>query len=276
MKPKKAASPPPAGLFWPAWIAFSVAVLLIDLLDVQAALRLGAARSPWEPVIWEYTSGAASIALYPLIWRAARWSYPGDGRPGLWVLTHAAASLVFSGAHIAGFILLRSAIYALAGSRYHFGGLAGALYEYPRDLVAYGLAAGGLWGMGALLNARAAPAAPSASAPAGGPATFDIRDGARTLRVPLNDIAAVSSAGNYVEFNLVDCRKPLMRATLGAIESEFAKRGFVRIHRSWLVNAARVEAIEPAGSGDFTVTLAGGLKAPLSRRFRDALEALRG
>ena len=40
------------------------------------------------------------------------------------------------------------------------------------------------------------------------------------------------------------------------------------------LNPARVEAIEPAGSGDFTVTLAGGLKAPLSRRFRDALEAL--
>ena len=274
MKPHRAVSPPPpAGLFWPAWIAFSVVVLLVDLLDVQAALRLGAARSPWEPVIWEYTSGAASIALYPLIWRAARWSYPGDRRPGRWVAVHAAASLVFSAAHIAGFILLRIAIYALGGLHYRFGGLAWALYEYPRDLIAYGLAAGGLWCLSALLNARAIPVAPSASA---SPATFDIRDGARTLRVPLSEIAAVSSAGNYVEFNLVDCRKPLMRATLGAIESEFAESGFVRIHRSWLVNAARVEAIEPAGSGDFTVTLAGGLKAPLSRRFRDALEALRG
>ena len=233
---------------------------------------MGAVRHPWEPVIWEYTSGAAHIALYPLIWRAARWSYPGDGRPGRLVLTHAAASLVYSAAHIAGFILLRGAIYAVAGSHYRFGGLGGALYEYPRDLVAYGLAASGLWGVSALLNARAAPAGP---APADTPATFDIRDGARTLRVPLSEIAAVSSAGNYVEFNLVDCRKPLMRATLGAIENEFAQRGFVRIHRSWLVNAARVEAIEPAGSGDFTVTLAGGLKAPLSRRFRDALDALR-
>jgi len=274
VKLHKAASPPPTSLFWPAWIAFSVAVLLVDLLDVQAALRLGAASSPWEPVFWEYTSGAASIALYPLIWRVAHWAYPGDGRPGRWVLAHAAASLVFSAAHITGFILLRDAICLLAGSHYHFGGLAGALYEYPRDLITYGLAAGGLWGVSALLNARAPLAAQPR--PPDDPATFDIRDGVRTLRVPLSQIAAVSSAGNYVEFNLVDCRKPLMRATLGAIESQFAQRGFVRIHRSWLVNAARVEAIEPAGSGDFTVTLAGGLKAPLSRRFRDALEALRG
>jgi len=273
--PHKAA-PPLAGLFWPAWIGFAVVVLLIDLLDVQAALRLRVAGGVWEPIVWEYTSGAASIALYPLIWHAARWSYPGDRRLVRWAVVHAVASLAFSAAHITGFILLRSAIYALAGSRYRFGGAAGVLYEYPRDLITYGLAAGALWGLSALLNARSARDATAAPAPLGGPATFDIRDGTRTLRVPLSEIAAVSSAGNYVEFNLVDCRKPLMRATLGAIESEFAQRGFVRIHRSWLVNAARVEAIEPAGSGDFTVTLAGGLKAPLSRRFRDALEALRG
>jgi hypothetical protein len=270
-----ASDPPPAGLFWPLWISFAVVVLLIDLLDVQAAWREGVARNPWEPVIWEYTSGVAHVALFPLIWRAARFAFPGDRRPLRLMVVHAAASLVFSLAHIGGFILLRTVIYALAGARYHFAGLGGALYEYPRDLVAYFLVAGGLWGLSWLLSARAvtAPATTSASDASD---TFDIRDGARTLRVPISQIAAVSSAGNYVEFNLVDCRKPLMRATLGAIESEFTPKGFVRIHRSWLVNAARVEAIEPAGSGDFTVTLAGGVKAPLSRRFREALEALRG
>jgi hypothetical protein len=269
-----ASAPPPAALFWPAWIAFAVMVLLIDLLDVQAAWRDRVAHNPWEPVIWEYTSGVAHIALYPLVWRAARLAYPGDGRPLRMIIAHSVASLAYSLAHVGGFIVLRHVVYALAGARYQFGGLGDALYEYPRDLVAYGSVIGGLWGLGRLLNARTQPAL--LPAPAEEMPTFDIRDGPRTLRVPISQIAAVSSAGNYVEFNLVDCRKPLMRATLGAIESEFVPRGFVRIHRSWLVNAARVEAIEPAGSGDFTVTLAGGVKAPLSRRFREALEALRG
>lgn len=274
MKVRPAASQPPAaGLFWPAWIAFAVMVLLIDLLDVQAALRDGAAHNPLEPFVWEYTSGVSSIALFPLLWHMARLAWPGDGRPFRAILIHAPASIVFSLTHIAGFILLRTIIYALAGARYHFSSPGGVLYEYPRDLIAYGLVVGGIWGLTWLLDTRAPPM-PLADGAA--PATFDIRDGARTLRVPLSEIAAVSSAGNYVEFNLVDCRKPLMRATLGAIENQMAPRGFVRIHRSWLVNPARVEAIEPVGSGDFTVTLAGGLKAPLSRRFRDALEALRG
>jgi len=227
-------------------------------------------------VIWEYTSGACQIALYPMIWRLAQWAYPGDRRPLRLVVLHGLASLVFSLVHVGGFIAMRDAIYAMAGASYHFDGLAGMLYEYPRDLVAYGLGAGGLWGLGWLLNSRAGPAPEPAAMVQGELVTFDIRDGARVLRVPLSEIAAVSSAGNYVEFSLVDCRKPLMRATLGAIEQQFAAQGFVRIHRSWLVNAARVEAIEPAGSGDFTVTLAGGVKAPLSRRFREALDALRG
>jgi hypothetical protein len=271
---RSASAPPPAGLFWPAWIAFAVMVLLICALDVQAAWRDRVSSNPLEPVVWEYTSAAMHIALYPLIWRAARFAYPGDGRPLRMVGLHASASVAYSAVHVAGFIVLRQAIYALAGGRYHFGGLGDALYEYPRDLIAYGGVLAGLWSLGRLLNARTPAALPPPRTDE--PATFDIRDGARTLRVPISQIAAVSSAGNYVEFNLVDCRKPLMRATLGAIESEFAPRGFVRIHRSWLVNAARVEAIEPAGSGDFTVTLAGGVKAPLSRRFREALEALRG
>ena len=279
MKPKRAVyASPPASLFWPSWIASAVVVFLVDLLDVQAILHGDAHRrfSPWEPVVWEYSSGVVLVALFPLIWRAAHWAHPRDGRPLRFLLVHVLTSLGFCLAHVGGILLLRDVIYALAGLRYHFGDFTAVLYEYSRDVIVYGLALAGIWSVSALTNGlRASAALPMASTP-GAPATFDIRDGARTLRVPLGDIAAVSSAGNYVEFSLVDCRKPLMRGTLGAMESQLVSKGFVRIHRSWLVNAARVEAIEPAGSGDFTVTLAGGVKAPLSRRFREALEALRG
>ena len=85
----------------------------------------------------------------------------------------------------------------------------------------------------------------------------------------------MSSAGNYVEFWLADGRRPLMRATLAAIEVELEAYGFVRAHRSWLVNGARVTGLEPDGSGDWTVEL-GEVRAPLSRRFPEALARLRG
>ena len=65
-----------------------------------------------------------------------------------------------------------------------------------------------------------------------------------------------------------------MRATLAAIEVELGAFGFVRAHRSWLVNAARVTGLRPDGSGDWTVEL-GDVVAPLSRRYPRALERLK-
>ena len=66
-----------------------------------------------------------------------------------------------------------------------------------------------------------------------------------------------------------------MRATLAAVEAELSRFGFVRVHRSWLVNTDRVTGLRPDGSGDWTVEL-GAVEAPLSRRFPAALEQLRG
>ena len=106
------------------------------------------------------------------------------------------------------------------------------------------------------------------------PSTFDIRDGARLTRVKMEEILAVTSAGNYVEFILGDGRRLLMRAPLRSVEEELAPRGFVRTHRSWLVNVNKVTTLKPEGSGDYTVEL-GKQSVPLSRRFPDALAKLR-
>jgi DNA-binding LytR/AlgR family response regulator len=114
-------------------------------------------------------------------------------------------------------------------------------------------------------QAQAASAAPS----------FDIRDGARLVRVPASEILAVRSAGNYAEFVLADGRRPLTRSSLSALEVQMRALGFLRTHRSWLVNPARVTGLRPEGSGDYAIEL-GAVEAPLSRRFPQALSVLRG
>ena len=156
------------------------------------------------------------------------------------------------------------------GHHYYFT-LGELPYEYRKDLITYLGIAGVFW-----LLARPTPQpAPSPATP-GPVASFDIRDGAATLRVPAADIVGVRAAGNYVEFRLADGRRPLMRAPLSQIEAALAPHAFVRTHRSWLVNAAKVRALHPAGSGDFRIVLDQGLCAPLSRRFPNALARLRG
>ena len=65
-----------------------------------------------------------------------------------------------------------------------------------------------------------------------------------------------------------------MRAPLTAVEGDLGERGFVRTHRSWLVNRSRVTGLKPEGSGDWSVEL-GAVEVPLSRRFKAALGQLK-
>jgi hypothetical protein len=221
------------------------------------------------PVIWEGSSWISVIAFFWIPWIAYRLAPPAV-RPRWWLLLHLPAALVYSLAHVGGFILLRDLAYRIAGSVYNFGSFVPQfLYELRKDALGYGLFIAGFALIEHLLRQQQLIATP------GQTLTFDIRDGAKLRRVRLSDILAITSAGNYVEFALADGRRLLMRSPLSAVESDLSGRGFVRTHRSWLVNEAAVTGLEPQGSGDYGVVL-GSLTAPLSRRFPAALARLRG
>jgi hypothetical protein len=256
----------PRLLFWP-WIGTAVVVSLICLLDVMARIHGAQLRNliepAWRSITDEFSSGLVIIALYPLVARLASLATPWDGRGLRFWSINIPGAVGFSLIHIAAIILIRSMIYALFGELFEFGGVGALTYEMQRDLIAYGLTAGGFWGT--MILTQSAPAAEAR-------AVFDIRDNTRVLRVPIDDILAVRSAGNYVEFLLADGRRPLMRQTLAETADQLAPHGLARTHRSWLVNKSRIAQIEPAGSGDFKLSLGEGVEAPLSRRFRGAIE----
>jgi hypothetical protein len=62
------------------------------------------------------------------------------------------------------------------------------------------------------------------------------------LPLPPERIAWVAAAGNYVELHGSE-RPLLIRAPIGALEAALAPHGFVRIHRSTLVNRSRVARV---------------------------------
>ena len=157
----------------------------------------------------------------------------------------------------------------MAGSRYQYGTFfPHFLYELRKDSLTYILFIGVFTLIDHLL-------AQQLNQPLGQATTLDIRDGAKLTRVRIDEILAVESAGNYVEFILRDGRRHLMRSPLTVLETELSPRGFLRTHRRWLVNARHVTAVRPEGSGDHAVEL-GKLRVPLSRRFPEALMKLRG
>ncbi len=257
------------GIFWRrAFPLFAVTILALNTVNVFTEIQDRPGVHWIYPVIQQYTSALTAIACLPIALLAYRMA-PLDSTPRWRVLAvHIAGLLVFSSVHVLGFYALRLPIFAALDIPYQYVVPDRFIYELRKDALGYFIGVTAFW---ALLRAYGwPPSSPSTTAPA----NFDIRDGAKVVRTPVADILAISSAGNYVEFVLADGRKPLMRSSLTAIEAELAPHGFVRTHRSWLVNAARVTELRPEKSGDYAVGL-GGLEAPLSRRFPEALARLR-
>jgi hypothetical protein len=255
-----------------AYAGVALFILAATTINALSDLHdIGPRVAAWKPFAWEYSSGVFDLALLPAIgWLAAHQSFAPGGRLRS-AFVHVLGTVAYCLIHVGGFVLVRKFVYASFGERYAFGSFGELIYEYRKDALFY-CAFVAVFLMSARLGARAEPADPSTEAPP----TFDIRDGTKLIRTPVAEILSARSAGNYVEFHLADGRRPLTRATLASVEAALAPRGFVRTHRSWLVNAERIRALEPEGSGDWRIELEGGAEAPLSRRFPAALETLRG
>jgi two-component system LytT family response regulator len=97
----------------------------------------------------------------------------------------------------------------------------------------------------------------------------------RVMIVNVAEIDWVEADGDYVSVH-VGARSWLLRETIAAAESRLALSGFVRIHRSTLVNIHRVRELLPLSKGEFTVVLRDGTELKLSRNYRFALERLFG
>jgi DNA-binding LytR/AlgR family response regulator len=254
-----------------AWLLGAGLISVICVVNVLTIQHDSPDLGLIRPAIWEGSSALVTLFIFSIPAVMAVWMV--RTRPRWWVAApaHLAAVFLYSVLHVAGFIALRELSYVvLLDGHYKFGPLETEFpYEFRKDMMAYGLASIIYW----LALQRGGYRAQTVEPPP--PPVFDIQDGARLIRVPVAEILAVRSAGNYVEFILGDGRRPLTRSSLGAALENLARHGFVRTHKSWLVNTARVTGLKPEGSGDYAIEL-GDLEAPLSRRFPEALAALRG
>jgi DNA-binding LytR/AlgR family response regulator len=257
-----------------AWLAVVGLLALVIFVNVMTQLDDARGRGvsmPLSlPLTLEITSAIAALIASVAVSVAVRLAPPGRGPLWRTGVVHLAGSLVYSSAHVALMTLLRTVAFSAVGRPYLWTP-AELPYEYRKDILTYVLMAGIFW-----MLTRMGPEPAAAEPREVVPATFDIRDGAVILRIPVPEILAARAAGNYVEFALDDGRRPLMRASMTQIETALAPHGFVRTHRSWLINAERVRALSAAGSGDFRLDLGCGLSAPLSRRYPAALARLRG
>ena len=239
---------------------------------VHDSARFGAQMLVATAATLEYSSAAGLIAAAWIPALAMR-LIPFD-RLRWWqaIIGHGIGSLLFSAAHLGIMTTLRELLFGWTGHLYALphGFIP---YEYRKDLLTYLFMAGIFWSS-ATLVARRRIAGSLSSADA--EPTFDIADGARIHRTPIDSIIAVRARGNYVEFALVSHRNYLMRTTLADVATTLTASGFLRLHRSWLVNPRHVRMIEAAGHGDYRVLLNSEIELTASRRFREAIARLKG
>jgi len=117
----------------------------------------------------------------------------------------------------------------------------------------------------ALAEARTAQASPG---PERKLERLMVTAGARRVPVEVAAVEAFEAAGNYVVARW-DGREGLLRATLQGLEAELDPRRFARVHRSALVNLARVREARPLSDGSWRLLLESGAEVVTSRTYRD-------
>jgi two-component system, LytTR family, response regulator len=118
-----------------------------------------------------------------------------------------------------------------------------------------------------------APAAGEA-APARRYATLlPIRVGRETLRLDVAAIDWIDAAGDYMCIHAAG-QTHVLRATMKDLEEVLDPQVFQRVHRSTIVNLARVRSLRPHLNGECFLKLESGQEVKLSRSFRDKVELL--
>ena len=95
----------------------------------------------------------------------------------------------------------------------------------------------------------------------------------RILFLDLAEIVAVQAEGNYVSLQ----HRPnpcLLRESLSSIAEKLKPYGFIRIHRSVVVNISAVEEIQPLPTGEYRLRVKGGKNYLVTRPYKDNLKDL--
>jgi hypothetical protein len=256
--------------FWAAALVLSMAARVP--VEIADAGRRGIDMDVGRAVALEGASHLVVVALLPAIyWLHRRWPVVGGLRN---IAIHVLAVVPYSVLHTLGMAALRLLWFnAIVGEAYSFPVTAERLgYEFAKDVISYTMLSAGVLVLSHLLARRPAPA-PVSSPGATLPERFAVRRRGKEIVVEVADIDWVEASGNYAVLH-VGGELLEIRSSLTRLESELDPKRFVRVHKSHLVNIARVVEVTPWVSGDWRIRLQDGAEVNLSRRYRPRFEAL--
>jgi hypothetical protein len=264
-------------------VLFVISIATRTYVAVSDEARHGHVIGIGRPMVDEITSHLVVAALLPaLYWLHRCW--PIGERYNLAI--HVAAVVPFSILHTSGMAALRLLWFSgIVHVPYSFPLTADRLeYEFAKDLVTYLMLTTGVVALNFLLQRKPAtpepaptplPETPQAPGEPQAPVErFAVRQrGGSEIVVEVADIDWIEASGNYAILH-VGAETFEIRSSLAKLESELDARRFVRVHKSHVVNIARVTEVIPWVGGDWRIRLRDGAEVNLSRRYRQRFEAL--
>ncbi len=95
----------------------------------------------------------------------------------------------------------------------------------------------------------------------------------RILFIDPGDVVAVQAEGNYVSLQL-ESDSYLLRESISMVAEKLKPYGFIRIHRSALVNSSLVVEIKPYPTGKYRLRVKGGKEYAVARGYKKNLKPL--
>jgi DNA-binding LytR/AlgR family response regulator len=91
--------------------------------------------------------------------------------------------------------------------------------------------------------------------------------------INLDDVVAVQADGKCVWLQQ-NARSYLLRESISVVAERLETHGFIRIHRSVLVNTSFVEEIRPLSTGEYCLRIEGGKEYTVTRTYKKNLKSL--
>ena len=136
------------------------------------------------------------------------------------------------------------------------------LHEQLMALLQHGPSAGGT--AGDTLESRAKPADKYLE-------RIAVQMRGKMRVVPVAQIDYLTASGQYVELH-VGAHRYIIRDSLQNLEERLDPEHFVRVHRSAIVRLSLVDTLHRSEGSDYQVQLKGGMRLPVGRSRREALE----
>ena len=95
----------------------------------------------------------------------------------------------------------------------------------------------------------------------------------KILFINLDDVVAVQAEGKCVLLQQ-NASSYLLRESISVVAERLEAHGFIRIHRSVLVNTSFVEEIRPLSTGEYCLRVKGGKEYTVTRTYKKNLKSL--